>query len=386
MNLRRILALTKKDLKKTTREPAVLFLLLVFPIVLTFVFGLAFGGIGGGGTTSFDVGVLNLDTTGTQTEWGNAFVGNLTHSDVFVVHYFEDNETGQAALLQGNLDAFIVLPEGFGDSIESYYGAPFDPSSWTNSSIGLYVDSGSLMAVSAVPPLVQEVLMNTIFGADAMAIGLPIEIKSPALVHSSTLSQWDFMAPGIFAFAAIFLTMIVAQSMTYERDEGLLKRLKTTPVSSSEYMVSQTLSNMLIAVVQVALVLASAFAIGYRPATGPAGIGFAFLISLAFSLVAVGFGLIAATLSKSADVATGISFIFIMPQMFFGTFMPLGGATEVIAKFMPSKYITDALTTLFLRGAPVTSTIIWFDFAVVSIIGIVLILVGIALFERFGTK
>ncbi|MGY5873972.1 MAG: ABC transporter permease [Candidatus Thorarchaeota archaeon] len=386
MNLRRILALTKKDLKKTTREPAVLFLLLVFPIVLTFVFGLAFGGIGGGGTTSFDVGVLNLDTTGTQTEWGNAFVGNLTHSDVFVVHYFEDNETGQAALLQGNLDAFIVLPEGFGDSIESYYGAPFDPSSWTNSSIGLYVDSGSLMAVSAVPPLVQEVLMNTIFGADAMAIGLPIEIKSPALVHSSTLSQWDFMAPGIFAFAAIFLTMIVAQSMTYERDEGLLKRLKTTPVSSSEYMVSQTLSNMLIAVVQVALVLASAFAIGYRPATGPAGIGFAFLISLAFSLVAVGFGLIAATLSKSADVATGISFIFIMPQMFFGTFMPLGGATEVIAKFMPSKYITDALTTLFLRGAPVTSTIIWFDFAVVSILGIALILVGIALFERFGTK
>ncbi|MHA1137554.1 MAG: ABC transporter permease [Candidatus Thorarchaeota archaeon] len=386
MNLRRVIALTKKDLKKTTREPAVLFLLIVFPIVLTFVFGLAFGGIGGGTTTSFDVGLLNLDVTEPQTEWSNSFVDNLTSSEVFVIHYFDDNTTGQAALLQGNLDAFIVIPEGFGDSIKSYYGAPLDPSSWTNSSIGLYVDSGSMMAVAAVPPLVQEVLMKTIFGSDALAIGLPIEIESPALVESSTNTQWDFMAPGIFAFAAIFLTMIVAQSMTYERDEGLLKRLRTTPVSSSEYMVSQTLSNMLIAVVQVALVLASAFAIGYRPATGPAGIAFAFLISLAFSLVAVGFGLIAATVSKSADVATGISFVFIMPQMFFGTFMPLGGATEVIAKFMPSKYITDALTTLFLRGAPVTSTIIWFDLAVVSVIGIVLILMGIALFERFGSK
>ena len=386
MNFRRVLALTKKDLKKTTREPAVLFLLIVFPVVLTFVFGLAFGGIGGGTTTSFDVGLLNLDTTGPQTEWSNAFVDNLTSSGVFVVHDFDDNTTGQAALLQGNLDAFIVIPEGFGDSIESYYGAPFDPSAWTNTSIGLYVDAGSLMAVSAIPPLVQEVLMKTIFGSEAMAISLPIEIESPALVEASTLSQWDFMAPGIFAFAAIFLTMIVAQSMTYERDEGLLKRLRTTPVSSSEYMISQTLSNMMIAVVQVALVLASAFAIGYRPATGPAGIAFAFLISLAFSLVAVGFGLIAATLSKSADVATGISFVFIMPQMFFGTFMPLGGVTEIIAKFMPSKYITDALTTLFLRGAPVTSTIIWFDFAVVSIIGIALIIVGIALFERFGSK
>lgn len=386
MNFRRVIALTKKDLKKTTREPAVLFLLLVFPIVLTFVFGLAFGGIGGDAASSFDVGVLNLDTTGTHTEWSDAFIDNLTHSEVFVVQYFQDNETGQAALLQGGLDAFVVLPEGFGDSIESYYNAPLDPSSWTNSSIGLYVDSGSLIAVSAVPPLVQEVLMNTIFGTEAMTIGLPIDIGSPALVESSTFSQFDFMAPGLFAFAAIFLTMIVSQSMTYERDEGLLKRLRTTPMSSSEYMVSQTLSNMMIAVVQVTLVLASAFAIGYRPATGPAGIAFAFVIALAFSLVAVGFGLISATISKSADVATGISFIFIMPQMFFGTFMPLGGATEVLAKFMPSKYITDALTTLFLRGAPVTSTIIWFDLAIVSIVGFALIVIGIALFERFGSK
>jgi ABC-2 type transport system permease protein len=386
MNLRRVLALTKKDLKKTTREPAVLFLLIVFPIVLTFVFGLAFGGIGGGGTTSFEVGVLNLDTTESQTEWGKAFIDNLTHSDVFVVRDFEDNATGQAALLQGNLDAFIVVPEEFSDSIDSYYVAPFDSSSWTNSSIGLYVDSGSIMAVSAVPPLVQEVLMNTIFGSNAMAMGLPIEIGSPALVQSSTLSQWDFMAPGIFAFAAIFLTMIVAQSMTYERDEGLLKRLRTTPVSSSEYMISQTLANMLIAVVQVALVLASSYAIGYRPATGPAGIGFAFIISLAFSLVAVGFGLISATVSKSADVATGISFIFIMPQMFFGTFMPLGGVTEILSQYMPSHYITHALTSLFLRGVSVTSTIIWFDFAVVSVVGVVLIIIGIILFEKYGSR
>ena len=124
MNFRRILALTKKDLKKTYREPAVLFLLLVFPIVLTFVFGLAFGGIGGGTTTSFDVGLLNLDVSGPQAEWSNSFIDNLTSSEVLIIHDFDDNTTGQAALLQGNLDAFIVIPAGFGDSIESYYGAP----------------------------------------------------------------------------------------------------------------------------------------------------------------------------------------------------------------------------------------------------------------------
>ena len=386
MNLRRIIALVKKDLKKTHREPAVLFLLIIFPIVLTFVFGLAFGGIGGGGTTSFEVGLLNLDATSPQADWSSAFIDNLTESDIFVVYDYHDNATGQSELLQGNLDAFIVIPEGFGESIESYYSSPVDPSAWTNTTIGLYVDSGSLMAVSAVPPLVLEVLMKTIFGSEAMTVGLPIEIGSPALVESSTFTQWDFMAPGIFAFAAIFLTMIVAQSMTYERDEGLLKRLRTTPVSSAEYMVSQTLTYMIIAVIQVALVLASAFLIGYRPATGPAGVAFTFVIALAFSLVAVGFGLIAAAISKSAEVSTGVSFAFIMPQMFFGTFMPLGGATEIIAKFMPSNYITDALTTLFLRGAPITTPVIWFDLAVVSVVGFLLVAVGIVLFERLGYR
>ena len=101
----------KKDLKKTHREPAVLFLLIIFPIVLTFVFGLAFGGIGGGTTTSFDVGLLNLDVTSPQADWSDAFADNLTDSGVFVVQDFDDNVSGQAALLQGNLDAFIVIPE-----------------------------------------------------------------------------------------------------------------------------------------------------------------------------------------------------------------------------------------------------------------------------------
>ena len=377
----------KKNLKLTTREPAVLFLLIIFPITITMVFGFAFGGIGeGGAMTNFDVGLLNLDDSSPDAQWSEAFVANLTASEVFAVHDYVNNETGQSALLQGNLDAFIVIPLGFGESIASYLGSPLDPNSWTNASIGLYVDSGSMIAVSAVPPLIREVLLKTIFGASAASIDLPVSIESPSLIQSSIYTQWDYMAPGIFAFASIFLTMIVAQSMTVERDEGLLKRLRTTPASSGDYMVGQALAYMLIAVVQVSLVLAASYAIGYRPATGIAGIAFTFAISLMFSLVSVGFGLISAAISKSAEVATGISFAFIMPQMFFGTFMPLGSVTEVIGRIMPSKYMTDALTTLFLRGAPLTTPTIWIDLGIISVLGVLLVIVGIVVFERFGSR
>ncbi|MHA2003018.1 MAG: ABC transporter permease [Candidatus Thorarchaeota archaeon] len=386
MGLRRITALTKKNLKMFTRQPAVLFLLLLFPLIVTATFGLAFGGMGEGGVTNFDVGLLNLDTATTDAQWADSFEGNLTDLDGITVLYYEANETGQAELLQGNLDAFIVIPEGFGDSCTSYWNSPFNGSSWTNTTVELYVDSGSMIASSAVPPLVQQVVLTTMFGSEATTLDLPVDIGSPSMVEASTLSQWDFMAPGIFAFASIFMIMIVAQSLTMERDGGLLKRMGTTPLKSHEFMLSQVIAYMIISVIQVLLVFTTSYAIGYRPATDVAGLAFAFAMLLAFSLVNVGFGLIAATISKSAEIASGVSFIFIMPQMFLGTFMPLGGGAEIIAQAMPSNYVTEALTTLFLRGAPVTTLSIWTDLTLVSVIGVLLLLIGIALFRRFGTS
>jgi ABC-2 type transport system permease protein len=376
----------KKNVKMFTRQPAVLFLLLLFPIIVTATFGLVFGGMGEGGVTNFDIGLLSLDTAATDPQWADSFEGNLTELEGITVLYFDANASGQSELLQGNLDAFIVIPEGFGDSCSSYWLSPFNGSSWTNTTVELYVDSGSMIASSAVPPLVQQVVLRTMFGNEATTLDLPVDVGSPAMVEASTLSQWDFMAPGIFAFASIFMIMIVAQSLTQERDGGLLRRLGTTPLRSHEFMLSQVISYMIIAVIQVLLVFAASFAIGYRPATDTSGLMFAFGMLLAFSLVNVGFGLIAATISKSAEIASGVSFIFIMPQMFLGTFMPLSGGAETIARIMPSNYVTEALTTLFLRGAPVTTLSIWMDLALVSVIGVAILLVGIVLFRRYGTR
>ncbi|TFG06695.1 ABC transporter permease [Candidatus Thorarchaeota archaeon] len=386
MGLRRVSALSKKNLKMFTRQPAVLFLLLLFPLIVTATFGLAFGGMGEGGTSNFDIGLLNLDTATADAQWAESFEGNLTELEGITVHYFDTNETGHTELIQGNLDAFVIIPQGFSDSCNSYWAAPFDGSSWTNTTVELYVDSGSMIASSAVPPLIQQVMLRTLFGAEATTLELPVDIGSPSMVEASTLSQWDFMAPGIFAFASIFMIMIVSQSLTVERDGGLLKRLGTTPLKSHEFMLSQVISYMVIAVVQVALVFATSYLIGYRPATDAGGIAFAFVMLLAFSLVNVGFGLIAATISKSAEIATGVSFIFIMPQMFLGTFMPLGGAAEAIAQFMPSNYVTESLTTLFLRGATIGTLSIWINLAVVSLVGVAVLLVGILLFRKYGTR
>jgi len=384
MELGRVLALAKKDLKKTIRETGALFMTLLFPLVMALAFGVAFGGIGSGEVSGLDIGVVSLEDP--QDPWAIKFVEVIEATKVLWVKGYDSNETAQRDLSQGRLSAVIVIPGDFGEGCDSYSAFPSEPFLWMNTSIRLYLDSGSMMAAYTIPPTVNNALSVTIHGELPQAVPSPIHVESPSLVEARNLSSFDYMAPGLFPFAAIFLTMIVAQSFVYERQTGLLRRILVTPTTSAEFMLAQVLSNMVVALAQVALVFVGAFLVGYRPYVDPSVMAFSFLIVSTFSFCCIGFGLITATIAKSEGVATGISFLFIMPQMLLGTFVPMGGTQlgRIAAQLMPSHYVTDALTSLLLRGAPVTSPAILLDAVVVSIFGVVVLLVGILLFGRYG--
>ena len=62
------------------------------------------------------------------------------------------------------------------------------------------------------------------------------------------VSLFDTMAPGLLAYACIFMIMTVAQAFSDMREKGLLKRMNTTPLTSGEFIGSHILSNTLISV------------------------------------------------------------------------------------------------------------------------------------------
>jgi len=197
--------------------------------------------------------------------------------------------------------------------------------------------------------------------------------------------DFNLMAPGLFAYACIFIIMTVAQSFADFREQGVLRRLNTTPMSSTDFMFSNILTNMIISMLQVVIVFVLALLFGFRSNSDIVGILLAFLLMALFSLSSVGLGLITASVSKSAGTATGISFIFILPQMFFGTFIPITDNTRPIAMFLPSYYATDALTSIF-SGASLTSANILIDFIFISIVSIAIVIIGILLFKKSGNK
>jgi ABC-2 type transport system permease protein len=386
LNLQRVFSLVKKDLKRMIREPATLFLIILFPVVLTLVFGVSFGAIGGTQSTAYQIGVVNMDSAVLDQQWSQHLIGNLTGTEILKIQDYSDNETAQTDLLQGKIQAVLLIPENFSQSCISFWNAPTNSSLWVNTTVQLYLDSGSMFATQAIPPIIQQVLTATVYGEQPISVPRLIQIGSPSLIQVSKLTAFDYMAPGIFAYAAIFLTMTVAESFTTDREKGLLRRINTTPTTPSEFMTSQAISNMFAALIQVALVFAMAYIVGYRPNVNSASFVLAFVIMLIFALCNVGFGLITATIAKSPGAATGIAFIFIMPQMFLGTFVgfALSPSAQAAGKFVPSYYVTDALTSLFLRGAPVSSPMILLDLAVVTVCSVAALLIGIPLFRKYG--
>lgn len=383
MNTARILALTKKELKKTIREPAVVFMIFLFPIVFVFAFGASFGGLGSSGTASYQVGVVNLDGSSSE-QLSQTFINHLSGTQIVTVSVFSDNATAQNELSQGKMQALVIIPASFTDSINSYTSAPTDSNQWTNSTLELYLDKGSLVATQAIPPIIQQVLGSMLM-QNQQVIQSPIQLQTASLVEVKQSSALDFIAPGMFTFASIFLIMMVAQSFTQDRENGMMKRVRISPVTPTEFMTSQVLSYMAIALIQAALVFAMTYVMGFRPEVGASSYVFAFMLVLVFSVSNVGFGLITATIAKSSSAATGLSFLFVLPQLFLGTFVgaSLSGGAQIAGKFIPSYYVTDALTSVFLRGAGIASASILIDFAVVAASCIGVLAVGIILYAKY---
>ena len=382
MKFQRVAVLTKKELKKTVREPAVLFMIFLFPIVFVFAFGASFGGVGGGQPV-YQIGVVSMDQ-GASVNASQILLTTMSDTQILNVQTYIDNQSAQRDLSQGNIQAVMVIPSDFSQSFASYQAAPNDPNTWTNATIELYLDKGSLVATQAVPPIIQQVL-TSLAGQNVKDPSSPFSLETASLVEVQAPSALDFIAPGMFTFASIFLIMMVAQSFAQDRENGMMKRIRITPTTPTEFMTSQVLSYMVIALIQAALVFAMVYLMGFKPNVGIPVYAFAFVLVLMFSLSNVGFGLITATIAKSPGAATGISFLFVLPQLFLGTFVgaSLSSAAQVAGKFVPSYYVTNALTSLFLRGAAFTSFTVLLDFATVSVSCVAILAVGIILYDKY---
>lgn len=200
------------------------------------------------------------------------------------------------------------------------------------------------------------------------------------------MNHFEYLLPGVMGYAVIYMGMLVALGLVEYRNDGVLNRIIVTPVSSTEFLGSQIIANMIIAVLQAFLVLLVAWILGFEPLGGLVGLLWAVAFLAMLSVSAVGLGLITAAISKDTGVAGGLSMIFILPMMMFGALLAVfDETTRTIAKFTPNYYVSDSLSIIFHKGS-VTDPLIWQNFLILTAISVVITVAGVQLFKRTGFR
>ena len=194
-------------------------------------------------------------------------------------------------------------------------------------------------------------------------------------------------AMAAFGVVSACFTNIAIQT-TFNRDNGILKRLRGTPLPAGSYMAARVLHAMVVGAILVGITLVFGRIVYDSPfPTGGPLLEFivAFLVgSLSFAALALAL----TSVIPNADAAPPIVNAAILPLLFLsGIFIPLGDDApqwiKTIADIFPVKHFADAMRAGFLGNIEVAGqrifTFDWVDVLIVAAWG----LVGLILAVRF---
>ena len=174
---------------------------------------------------------------------------------------------------------------------------------------------------------------------------------------ASSASYVDYLAPGILVMTAGAAAAATAINVTIDMNEGIIGRFRTMAITRTSVLTGQVMGSLIRTLISGALVMAVAFALGFRPTATPmewiAAAGLFTMLTLALTWLAVAFGLVAKTpagansLSLIPEFLPFISSAFVPPDT-----MPAG--VRWFAENQPFTPIIETLRGL-LTGTPIGS-------------------------------
>lgn len=173
--------------------------------------------------------------------------------------------------------------------------------------------------------------------------------------QTGSVKYVDFITPGIIIMTVISGIAYAAFRLNTDIQKGIINRFRTMPVAPSSILGGQAASSTLSNLFSSVLVLAVAFAVGFRTNAGPMEwllfAGLIALFTLATTWMAIYFGLQA----KSAEGAGSFSYILMFLIFLSPSFVPTSSMTPVLRGFannQPFTPIIETMRSLLTNGTP----------------------------------
>ena len=155
----------------------------------------------------------------------------------------------------------------------------------------------------------------------------------------------QYLAPGIIVFGFAFLSMFSAVLLAKDKESAFLIRLFSTPLQTSDYILSYVLPFLPLALSQVAICLIVGTVLGATFSQ----LVLALLVFMLMAITCISIGVLLGALLSVNQVSGVGSFLITVIALFSGAWMDLkaiGGVFESIGYALPFAHAVDASKAL----------------------------------------
>jgi ABC-2 type transport system permease protein len=218
--------------------------------------------------------------------------------------------------------------------------------------------------------LIQPVIYLTLFGPLLKRIA-----RTPGFPHGSS---WQIFVPGLLVQLGIFGAAFVGFGLVEEMRSGVIERMRVSPASRAALLCGRVLRDVVVLVVQGAILVLVALAFGLRAPVGGLLLGLAIvgLLGAAFASASYAAALVLGSEDALAALLNGIAVPLVLLS---GILLPMSlapGWLRTLSDINPLKHVVDGVRALFL-GHVGSASAGWGVLATVC-----LVLAGVALGTR----
>ena len=363
MNPRIVVANLIVSIKSFYRTRSTMFFMIAFPIILILVFGALFMKQD---DMSFDLCVQDLDHTDSSAQ----LVKTLDLDGRFNVIKIDPAINATQYTKDNKLNLVLMIPKGYEGSFLQRTALHNPDASVT---LTYLYDPSSIFVSMKIQ------ILNSVFaGINQKMSGKPPFIRS---AETSILAKKyrfiEFFVPGIIAMSVMTLSLFGTVNLNTElRQKGVIRKLSTTPITRTDWILSNILYQFILAVISTMAMLVVSYAVFSVSLHINAWLP-VFIVLDVFAFV--GIGMILTRFAKEAESAAAAANAISFPMMFLsGSFFPLEmmpGFMQTVARILPLYYVNEGLRASMVFGDHMAalrcSAIIGVFAAVVFILGII---------------
>jgi ABC-2 type transport system permease protein len=368
MSLKRIGLLIWKEFTQFKRDPLMLRLVIVMPLLQLFMFGYVVGA----DVRNIPTAIVDADKTPMSREVAAAF----TSSGYFVVVAHPSDERSIQPLLDRNqVQAAVLLPAGLEAGVTRGRTVPIE----------IVVDGSDSKTASVASGYAAQIV-GAFNRKRVTALGITgapgIDTRVRVLFNPS-LRAVNAMIPGLVALIMMLsMSVIMSQAVVKERERGTLEQMFVTPITRGEYLIGKITPYVLISFLQVAVVMVVGslwFAVPFNGSVLIIGLGL-----LLFMFTALGQGLFISTISRTRQQAQqGTMFILIPTMVLSGFIFPIESmpaAVVPVTYLVPLRYILVVLRSNWMKGAGLDA--LWPQLVAMAVFSAVVFFAALSRFRK----